>query len=165
MRRSILPVLFLCPLLAVGCTAPNVEGGLAPAASAAPQASADVDALIVKYASAYAVPADLVRGVVRRESNFNPQLTHNGHYGLMQISAPTARTMGYDGAPGGLLDAETNLKYGVKYLSGAYLVAGRDAGRAAGYYRSGYYYRAKRMGLLERTGLRPPAVGEAASAN
>ncbi|MGN6550282.1 MAG: transglycosylase SLT domain-containing protein [Pararhizobium sp.] len=165
MRRFLLPVLALCPLLAVGCTTSDLSQGVSPAVAAASQPPADVDRLIVEYASAYAVPADLVRSVVRRESNFNPQLAHNGHYGLMQISAPTARTMGYDGAPEGLLDARTNLKYGVKYLRGAYLVAGGNSGRAAGYYRSGYYYRAKRLGLLERTGLKGTTGAEAVAAN
>ena len=33
---------------------------------------------------------------------------------MMQISYPTARSMGYKGEPEGLLDAETNLKYAVK---------------------------------------------------
>ena len=39
----------------------------------------------------------------------------------MQISHATARSMGYSGSPAGLLDADTNLKYAVKYLRGAYL--------------------------------------------
>ena len=54
----------------------------------------------------------------------------------------------------GLLDAETNLKYGVKYLRGAYLVARGHHDRTIHWYSSGYYYEAKRMGLLEETGLR-----------
>ncbi|MEJ2020369.1 MAG: lytic transglycosylase domain-containing protein, partial [Maritimibacter sp.] len=52
------------------------------------------------------------------------------------------------------LDADTNLKYGVKYLRGAYLVAGGDEDDAMKWYARGYYYEAKRLGLLEETGLR-----------
>jgi soluble lytic murein transglycosylase-like protein len=72
----------------------------------------------------------------------------------MQIRYETARTMGYKGTPIGLLDAEANLKFGAKYLRGAYLVAGYNAERAISLYRSGYYYHAKHAGLLEETGLR-----------
>jgi soluble lytic murein transglycosylase-like protein len=62
--------------------------------------------------------------------------------------------MGYRGDPSGLLDAETNLKYAGKYLRGAWLVSRGDYDRAHMWYRKGYYYEAKRMGLLEETGLR-----------
>jgi soluble lytic murein transglycosylase-like protein len=62
--------------------------------------------------------------------------------------------MGYRGAPEGLLDADTNLRYGVKYLRGAWLVADGDPEEAVGWYARGYYYEAKRRGLLEETGLR-----------
>jgi soluble lytic murein transglycosylase-like protein len=61
--------------------------------------------------------------------------------------------MGYEGGPEGLLDAETNLKYAGRYLRGAYLVAGGDHDLAVRYYARGYYYDAKRKGLLEATGL------------
>jgi hypothetical protein len=113
----------------------------------------DVDGLIEKYAELYEVPVALVRRVVKRESNFRPWATNRGHYGLMQIKPATARSMGYNGSARGLLDAETNLKYAVKYLRGAYLVAQGNHDRADRLYQSGYYYHAKRMGLLEETGL------------
>jgi soluble lytic murein transglycosylase-like protein len=71
----------------------------------------------------------------------------------MQIKHQTARGMGYDGPASGLFDAETNLKYAVKYLRGAWLVAGRDQKRADWLYQTGYYYEAKRKGMLELTGL------------
>jgi soluble lytic murein transglycosylase-like protein len=113
-----------------------------------------VDALIVKYAAEYEVPVELVRRVVKRESNFNPKARNRIYYGLMQIRHDTARTMGYRGPAGGLLDAETNLKYGVKYLRGAYITAGGNQDQAVRFYARGYYYDAKRKGLLEETGLR-----------
>ena len=71
----------------------------------------------------------------------------------MQIRHATARGMGYEGPARGLLDAETNLRYAVKYLRGAWLVAKGDMDRAVRFYASGYYYDAKRMGLLDETGL------------
>lgn len=113
----------------------------------------EVDRLIAKYAALYEVPVELVRSVVKRESTFNPLAYNNGHWGLMQIKHATARGMGYGGSPKGLFDAETNLKYAVKYLRGAFMVANGDYKRADRLYQTGYYYDAKRKGLLEETGL------------
>ncbi|RVB73357.1 MULTISPECIES: lytic transglycosylase domain-containing protein [unclassified Mesorhizobium] len=113
----------------------------------------EIERLIEKYAALYEVPVDLVRRVVKRESTFNPKAYNRGHWGLMQIKHATARGMGYVGPASGLFDAETNLKYAVKYLRGAWLVAGGNANRADRLYQSGYYYDAKRKGMLEETGL------------
>ena len=129
----------------------------APAPAATPSstpASGHVKNLISRYAATYAIPESLLHRVVRSESNYNPAARNGPFLGLMQIRYETARTMGYKGTPIGLLDAEANLKYGAKYLRGAYLVAGYNADRAISLYRSGYYYHAKRAGLLEETGLR-----------
>lgn len=112
-----------------------------------------LDQLIAKYAAVYEVPVDLVRRVVKRESNFNPAAFNRGYYGLMQIKYATARGMGYQGSAKGLFDAETNLKYAVKYLRGAYMVAQGNHDRADRLYQTGYYYHAKRMGLLDETGV------------
>lgn len=116
--------------------------------------SAELDALIRKYAAHYQVPERLVRRVVKRESNFNPAARNSIYWGLMQIRHDTAQTMGYRGPASGLLDAETNLKYAVKYLRGAYITAAGNEDRAVRFYASGYYYDAKRKGLLKETGLR-----------
>lgn len=114
----------------------------------------NLNQLITKYAALYEVPEHLVHHVVRRESNYNPTAVHSGNWGLMQIRYNTAKGMGYDGTPNGLLDAETNLKYAVKYLRGAWLVADKDAKKADWLYRTGYYYQAKKKKLLEVTGLK-----------
>ena len=113
-----------------------------------------VDGLIDKYAMIYDVPASLIHRVVKRESGYNPGARNGPYYGLMQIRNDTARSMGYRGNASGLLDAETNLKYAVKYLRGAYVVAGYNSDGAVRYYARGYYYDAKRLGLLEEAGLR-----------
>jgi len=128
----------------------------APAAQKADDpARAALDPLIAKYAAQHNVPLSLVHHVVNRESTYNPAAKNGKHWGLMQLNYTTARTMGYRGVPSGLLDAETNLKYGVKYLAGAYMVADGDPLRADRLYQSGYYYQAKHKGLLKATGLRP----------
>ncbi|MCY1461644.1 Transglycosylase SLT domain protein [compost metagenome] len=94
------------------------------------------------------MPVELVHRVVRRESSYNPKAYNSGNFGLMQIRYNTARGLGYDGAPAGLFDAETNLKYAVKYLRGAWLVADSDHDGAVALYSTGYYYDAKRKGML-----------------
>jgi soluble lytic murein transglycosylase-like protein len=134
-----------------------------PAPSARPEASRgalnpnetpELRALIDRYADQNGVPRDLVQRVVIRESRHRPEARNGPYYGLMQILPQTARRMGYQGNPTGLLDAETNLKYAVRYLRGAWLVSDGDPDAAVGWYARGYYYEAKKKGLLEETGLR-----------
>ena len=115
--------------------------------------SPELDSLIKSYADHYEVPESLVRRVAKRESKLNPKARNGPYWGLMQISHVTARGMGYVGTASGLLDAETNLKYAVRYLRGAYMVAKGNEDVADRLYQRGYYYDAKRMGLLDETGL------------
>lgn len=144
-------------LVAGGCGAsspPETTRAGSYSAELYPNETPELRALINEYADGYGVPRDLVQRVVIRESNHRPGVRNGPYYGLMQILPDTARTMGYRGAPDGLLDAETNLRYGVKYLRGAWIVADGDMDAAVGWYARGYYYEAKRKGLLEETGLR-----------
>jgi len=149
MRALLLPAL----LALAACAGSPAEP---PAASRAlyPNETPELRALIEEYSAAYGVPVGLVQRVVIRESRHVPRARNGPYYGLMQILPQTAATMGYHGRPAGLLDAETNLRYGVKYLRGAWLVAEGDPDEAVGWYAKGYYYEAKRKGLLEETGLR-----------
>ena len=131
------------------CGKPRERPGRAHA-----EGPSEINALVTKYARVYDVPEDLVHRVVQRESRYNPGARNGPYYGLMQILPQTAQTMGHRGSAQSLLDADTNLKYGVKYLRGAWLVARGNRDRAVMWYAKGYYYEAKRMGLLEETGLR-----------
>ncbi|MCU0825900.1 MAG: lytic transglycosylase domain-containing protein [Tabrizicola sp.] len=119
-----------------------------------PGETPEMRALIRKYAAVHDIPESLLHRVIQRESDYNPSARNGPYYGLMQILPQTARTMGYRGDPSGLLDAETNLIYAGKYLRGAWLVSGGNEAEAVGWYARGYYYEAKRLGLLEETGLR-----------
>ena len=110
-------------------------------------ANGNLDALIARHAAANNVPEDLVRRVIKRESGGNPRVVSAGNYGLMQIKLATARSMGYTGNAAGLLDADTNMTYAVKYLAGAYRVANGNTNRAVHYYAAGYYYAAKSKGV------------------
>jgi soluble lytic murein transglycosylase-like protein len=114
-----------------------------------------LDALIAKHAAANNVPEALVRRVIKRESGGNPRVVSKGNFGLMQIKLATARGLGYRGTAAGLLDADTNMTYAVKYLAGAYRVAGGNHGRAVHYYAAGYYYAAKQKGLTAQASANP----------
>jgi soluble lytic murein transglycosylase-like protein len=97
------------------------------------------DSLIASHAASNGVPAELVHRVVVRESRYRASaMGRGGASGLMQIKVATARSMGYRGTAAGLLDPETNLTYGVRYLAGAYRAANGHHARAVGYYASGY---------------------------
>ena len=109
---------------------------------------------IARYAALYHVPESLIRRVIVRESGYNAAARHGPYWGLMQIRYDTAESMGYSGPPSGLLNADVNLHYGVQYLSGAYLVARGDPDKAVSFYASGYFYDARRMGLLQEIGLK-----------
>ncbi|MFB9262141.1 transglycosylase SLT domain-containing protein [Bradyrhizobium erythrophlei] len=115
-----------------------------PAAQA--QQRAQYEAMVATHARANLVPEELVHRVIVRESKYHPQLIgRGGTIGLMQIKLGTARGLGYTGTAEGLRDPETNLKYGIKYLAGAYRAANGDHDRAVRYFAGGYYYVAKRQ--------------------
>ncbi|TDX64305.1 transglycosylase-like protein with SLT domain [Methylosinus sp. sav-2] len=103
---------------------------------------------ISRCARTYDIPESLIHTAVRRESNYNPAAKNGPYWGLMQIRYDTARSVGYSGPAKGLLDAETNLAYAGAYLANAFRVAGGDAQRAIQLYAKGFYFEAKRKGLL-----------------
>jgi len=119
-----------------------------------PNETPQLRAQINKWSDHYDVPRDLVHRVVVRESTHRPSARNGPYYGLMQIHPRTAGGMGYTGSPTGLLDADTNLEYAVKYLRGAWMVSDGSHDNAVGWYARGYYYEAKRRGLLVETGLK-----------
>jgi soluble lytic murein transglycosylase-like protein len=121
---------------------------------------AQIDALVAQHAKAHGIPETLIHRIIKRESGYNPLASNRGNFGLMQIRYATARGMGYRGAVSGLLDVNTNLTYAVPYLANAYRVSGGNPDRAVALYAGGYYYEAKRKGLLHtlRTGDSDPVM-------
>ena len=119
-----------------------------------PGETPEMRAKINYWAGQHGIPASLLHRVIQRESDYRANARNGPYYGLMQILPQTARTMGYRGPASGLLDPDTNLKYAGRYLRGAYIVSGGNEEEAVGWYARGYYYEAKRKGLLEETGLR-----------
>ncbi len=120
-----------------------------------PNETPELRTLINKWADHYQIPRELVHRQAVRESTHRPWARNGPYWGLLQILPQTARTMGHRGAAEELLDPDVNLKYAGKYLKGAYLVSGGSIEDAMKWYARGYYYEAKRLGLLVETGLRP----------
>lgn len=146
----------LLALLALaGCAGTGQPRGYQPdRAGLYPNETPRLRRMIDHYAQVYDVPPSLIHRVIRRESRYDPGARHGPYWGLMQILPATARRMGYRGSARGLLDPDTNLRFGVKYLRGAWLLSGGDQERAVMWYARGYYYEAKRRGMLHATGLR-----------
>ena len=133
----------------VGCAqGPQPHVGLYPGET--PQ----MRALIREYAQIHGIPEALLHRVIQRESDYRAHARNGPYYGLMQILPETARTMGFRGDPGDLLDAETNLMWAGRYLRGAWIVADGDIDEAVMWYARGYYYEARDRCLLVETGLR-----------
>lgn len=145
-RRAALSLALTLPLLAC---APRQK-----AVALHPGESAEMRSLIEKWAGIHDIPQSLLHRVIQRESGYNPAARNGPYWGLMQILPQTARSMGFTGQPQDLLDADTNLEFAGRYLRGAWLVSGGDEAAAVGWYARGYYYEAKRLGLLAETGLR-----------
>jgi len=106
-------------------------------------ARANIAPLIERHARAYGIPVALADAVVRVESRYNPSARNGPYLGLSQIHLNTARAVGYGGGAQGLMDADTNLRYGMKYLAMAYRLAGGDTCRTILKYQAGH--RAERM--------------------
>lgn len=145
------PALFLLTLALAAC------GGPAPPSRAVtdlyPGESAGMRHLIRAAAAEHGIPEALLHRVVQRESGYRAGARNGPYWGLMQILPQTARTMGFRGEPAELLNPEVNLRYGGRYLRGAWLLADGDMDRAVIWYARGYYYEARDRCLLVETGL------------
>lgn len=150
-------VFIIAPLALVACgrkTAPTRQAKDKFNPPLYPNETKELRTLINKWADHYEIPRELIHRQAIRESTHRPWAYAAPYYGLLQILPQTARTMGHRGPAKELLDADVNLKYAGKYLKGAYLVSGGDIDDAMKWYARGYYYEAKRLGLLYETGLR-----------
>lgn len=113
-----------------------------PAGAASPSRLSDSDftslrARVAQHAAAHGVPTKLAHAVVMLESRYRPRIVHRGNFGLMQIRYGTARAMGYRGPASGLLDAETNLRYGMRYLARGWKATHGDVCRTIAHYQTG----------------------------
>ena len=94
--------------------------------------------LIARYAIQHNVPYALADAVIRIESRYNASARNGPNLGLTQVNFRTAQSLGYTGEVSGLFDAETNLRYGLKYLAQAYKLAGGDLCGAVLRYQAGH---------------------------
>jgi soluble lytic murein transglycosylase-like protein len=152
LRRRFLLTLAAAPLAA--CSAPTADAPPVTGLPLHPNETPALRASINRWADHYEVPRSLVHRLATRESTHNPTARNGPYYGLLQILPQTAQTMGFKGQPAELLNADTNLEYAVKYLRGAWLLSDGDHATAVGWYARGYYFEAKRRGMLVETGLR-----------
>lgn len=103
------------------------------------------DALILRAARAYSVPAELIKAVILVESGMNPKArSPKGAQGLMQLMPGTAAEMGVTDA----WDPEQNIMGGAKYLR-RQLDTFSDRRLAAAAYNAG-------PGAVKRHGGVPP---------
>lgn len=84
--------------------------------------SAQLLALADAVASQEGVPAELLKGLVQVESNWEPRAyryephINDASYGLTQTLMGTARSMGYAGPAEGLYQPAESLRWGARYL-------------------------------------------------
>jgi soluble lytic murein transglycosylase-like protein len=105
-------------------------------------------ALVARHAQANGLPVALADAIVMIESRYNPRVAHRGAMGLMQIKTQTARGVGFAGSASALLDPDTNLKFGMRYLAAAYRASNGNVCATIMRYQSGA--RATRISAANR---------------
>ncbi|CTQ49254.1 transglycosylase SLT domain-containing protein [Jannaschia donghaensis] len=158
MLRLLLPIVLL--LSACASAPPPQDPAAQTAVALYPGETPAIRALVNKWADVYDIPASLVHKVIQRESDYRPKARNGPYWGMMQILPATARGVNFRGEPSQLLDAETHLKYAGRYLRGAWMLSDGNEQAAVMWYARGYYYEAKRQGLLYETGLRGDMWGK-----
>lgn len=151
MFRFLLP---LVVLLAACAPTPEPAPVAPPEPALYPGETPEVRALVNKWADFYDIPRSLLHRVIQRESDYRAGARNGPYWGMMQILPATARNMGMVGHPSQLLDGDTALKYSTRYLRGAWMVSDGDEREAMLWYAKGFYFEAKKRGLLRETGLR-----------
>jgi hypothetical protein len=104
-----------------------------------PSFRAAVRAMVEQEVLKTGLPADIADAVVQVESNYNPTVIGGvGEIGLMQIRPETAAMLGFRGSAADLAKPETNIHYGVTYLTKAWRLANGDLCRTLMKYRAGH---------------------------
>lgn len=94
--------------------------------------------LIQSMAPAHGVPTWFALRIAKVESNYNPRARGAaGELGVFQLKCSTAKGIGYRGSCAGLLDARTNVQYGLKHLSLAMKSSGGNLKLAASKHNGG----------------------------
>ena len=94
----------------------------------------DYDHIIKQYCQLYDVDEDLVKIVIKKESEFNPRaVSRSGAIGLMQLMPETARSLGVKDP----FNPRENIRGGVKYLNYLFKVFGEDLELVLAAYHAG----------------------------
>lgn len=79
----------------------------------ASNSTSNFDEMISQAAQIYNLPEDLIKAVIKQESNFNPNaISSSGASGLMQLMPETAKSLGVKN----VFDPQDNINGGSKYL-------------------------------------------------
>lgn len=147
-RQAAVPLL-ACLLVATAASAavpelrlPPADPAIAPSQCVAPGADAGKEAFrafAACEAQARKLPAEFALAVMEIESLFDPGARGgDGEIGLMQVMPATARLMGFRGTLDDLAEPRTNIALGVRYLAGAFRLAGGDLCTTVIKYRAGH---------------------------
>lgn len=118
---------------------PPEPEGLAVVAEMRPKGRGNYLAMITREAERQGLPPAVADAVVRVESGYDPAASGTvGEVGLMQVRPATAAMLGHLGTASDLFVPETNIRFGVAYLAGAWRLAGGDLCTALAKYRSGH---------------------------
>ncbi len=87
-------------------------------AASVPRGRGNVVAMIKSMAPRHGVPTWFALRIAHVESGYNPRARGAaGEYGVFQMKCATARGIGFRGNCGALLNAATNIQFGLKHLS------------------------------------------------
>ncbi len=135
-----LAILAALTLSAHGACRAETSATAAPVVSPDPAAARALTIAIVRRAAeARGLPPEVAEAVAFVETGFDPSAVGGvGEIGLMQIRPATAEMLGHRGGALDLFDPETNARYAVRYLAGAWKLANGDLCRALMKYRAGH---------------------------
>lgn len=113
---------------------PKVEKQKATEPAVKSQSSSQYDQLIAKYSERHKVDFNLIKAVIKAESNFNPRaVSRKGAKGLMQLMPGTAVRLGVQD----IFDPEENIASGVRYLRYLIDLFNQDLKRSLAAYNAG----------------------------